>query len=86
VAAVNPLVPRLRASPWFGALLDGVNVAAVALTAAVTLTLGRAAIVDSFTAGLAVVAALLLLRYKVNSAWLVLGGGAMALLYHMLLP
>jgi chromate transporter len=86
VAAVNPLVPRLRASPWFGALLDGVNVAAVALMAAVTLTLGRAAIVDPFTAGLAVVAAVLLLRYQVNSAWLVLGGGAMAVLYHMLLP
>ena len=86
VAAVNPLVPRLRASPWFGALLDGVNVAAVALMAAVTLTLGRAAIVDPFTAGLAVVAAVLLLRYKVNSVWLVLGGGAMAVLYHMLLP
>jgi chromate transporter len=84
VAAVNPLVPRLRASPWFGALLDGVNVAAVALMAAVTLTLGRAAIVDSFTAGLAVVAAVLLLRYKVNSAWLVLGGGALAVFYHML--
>jgi chromate transporter len=86
VAAVNPLVPRLRASPWFGALLDGVNVAAVALMAAVTLTLGRAAIVDPFTTGLAVVAAVLLLRYKVNSVWLVLGGGAMAVLYHMLLP
>jgi chromate transporter len=84
VAAVNPLVPRLRASPWFGALLDGVNVAAVALMAAVTLTLGRAAIVDPFTAGLAVVAAVLLLRYKVNSAWLVLGGGALAVFYHML--
>jgi chromate transporter len=50
----------------------------------VTLTLGRAAIVDPFTAGLAVVAAVLLLRYKVNSAWLVLGGGALAVCYHML--
>lgn len=80
VAAVNPLIPHLRASPWFGALLDGVNVAAVALMAAVTLTLGRAAIVDPFTAGLALAAAVLLLRYKVNSAWLVLGGGGIAIL------
>jgi chromate transporter len=86
VAAVTPLVPRLRASPWFGALLDGVNIAAVALMAAVTLTLGRAAILDPLTASLALVAAVLLLRYKVNSAWLVLGGGAMAVLYHILLP
>jgi chromate transporter len=80
VAVANPLIPRLRTSPWFGALLDGVNVAAVALMAAVTLTLGRAAIVDPLTAGLALVAAVLLLRYNVNSAWLVLGGGAIGLL------
>jgi chromate transporter len=84
VAAINPLIPRLRASSWFGALLDGVNVAAVALMAAVTLTLGRAAIVDPFTAGLALVAAVLLLRYKLNSAWLVLGGGVIAVIYRAL--
>jgi chromate transporter len=81
VAAINPLIPRLRASSWLGVFLDGVNVAAVALMAAVTLTLGRAAIVDPFTAGLALAATVLLLRYKLNSAWLVLGGGAIAVLY-----
>jgi chromate transporter len=26
VAIVRPFVPRLRQSPWFGALLDGVNI------------------------------------------------------------
>jgi chromate transporter len=35
----------------------------------------RDAIVDWLSALLAVVAALLLIRFKVNSAWLVLGGG-----------
>jgi chromate transporter len=81
VAAVNPLVPRLRRSPWMGALLDGVNVAALGLMAAVTWELARAAVVDGLTALLAIVAAALLFRFKLNSAWLVLGGGLIGLLY-----
>ncbi len=84
VAAVNPIVPRLRRSPWMGAFLDGVNVAALGLMAAVTWELGRAAIVDVLTAVLAIVAAVLLIRFKLNSAWLVLGGGLVALVYRWL--
>ena len=76
VALTNPLVPRLRRSPWAAAFLDGVNVAAVGLMAAVAWTLGRAAVVDWLTALLAAGAVLLLIRVKINSAWLVLGGGA----------
>jgi len=76
VALSGPLVPRLRASWAAGAFLDGVNVASLALMAVVTWQLGRAALVDAWTVGLAVVSAVLLLRFRVNSAWLVLGGGA----------
>jgi chromate transporter len=79
VALVNPLVPRLRRSAWMGAFLDGVNVAALGLMAAVTWTLGRAAIVDWLTAALALLAAVLLIRFRVNSAWLVLAGGVAGL-------
>jgi chromate transporter len=75
VALSNPLIPKLRASVWMGAFLDGVNVAALGLMAAVTWELGRTAVVDWLTALLAVSAAVLLIRFKVNSAWLVLGGG-----------
>ena len=82
VAAVNPLVPRLRASPWMGAFLDGVNVAAIGLMAAVTLELGRAALIDWLTVALAGVAAVLLIRHRVNSAWLVLAGAMIGLLAH----
>jgi len=81
VAAVNPIVPRLRRSPWMGAFLDGVNVAALGLMAAVTWELAQAAIVDVLTAVLALVAAVLLIRFKLNSAWLVVGGGLLALVY-----
>jgi chromate transporter len=74
VAASGPLVPRLRRSKVAGAVLDGVNVASLALMAVVTVEIARSALVDWITLSLAVVSALLLLRWKVNSAWLVAAG------------
>ena len=62
VALSSPFVPRLRRSPWAGAFLDGANAASVALMAAVTWELGRAAVVDWLTAALALVAAAVLLH------------------------
>jgi chromate transporter len=82
VAAIRPLIPKLRASPWTASLLDGVNVAAIGLMAAVTWTLARDAIIDALTAALALLAAVLLIRYRVNSAWLVLAAGAIGVAYH----
>jgi len=84
VAAIGPLIPRLRNSVLLGSLLDGVNVAALGLMAAVTWQLGQAAIVDWLTALLAIVAGVLLFRYRFNSAWLVLGGALIALAYRFL--
>jgi chromate transporter len=74
VAISGPLIPLIRRSATAGAFLDGVNVASLALMAAVGYQLGRSAIVDWLSAGLAVASAVLLLRYRINSAWLVLGG------------
>lgn len=76
VALSAPLVPRLRTSPTAAAFLDGVNVASLALMAVVTALLGRAAIVDVPAAALAAASAFLILRFRVNSTWLVLGGAA----------
>ena len=86
VAAVYPLVPRLRASPWTAAFLDGANAAALGLMAAVAWQLGVTSLVDAVTLVLAVVAAVLLIRYRVNSAWLVLGGAAAGLLAKLAAP
>jgi chromate transporter len=80
VALSGLLLPRLRRSPLTRAVLDGVNVASLALMAVVTWQLARAALIDPLTVGLALASALLLLRYRVNSAWLVLGGAAAGLL------
>jgi chromate transporter len=74
VAISGPIIPYIRRSAIAGAFLDGVNVASLALMAAVSYQLGRAAIVDLLTIGLTIVSAILLLRFRVNSAWLVLGG------------
>ncbi len=80
VALSGPLVPRIRRSPMAGAALDGVNVASLALMAVVTWQLGRAAMVDGVTVLLALVSALLLVRFRINSAWLVAGGALIGLL------
>jgi chromate transporter len=74
VAISGPLIPRIRGSPSAGAFLDGVNAASLALMALVTFQLSRAALMDWLTAGLALGAALVQLRWKLNSAWLVAAG------------
>lgn len=74
VAVCSPWLPRLRQSKPASAFLDGVVVASLALMAWVSWHLGRAALVDWPTLILAVAATVVLLRFKVNSAWLVLGG------------
>lgn len=76
VAALNPLIPRLRGSPWAGAALDGVNVAALGLMAGVSIQLGRVAVVDPLTAVLFLGTAVVLFRWKPNPAWPILAGAA----------
>ncbi|AKU96367.1 Chromate transport protein ChrA [Labilithrix luteola] len=76
VALSGALVPRLRRSPRAASFLDGVNVASLALMVVVTFELGRSSLVDLPALVLAVLSGVLLFRFKVNSAWLVLGGAA----------
>lgn len=76
VAISGPLVPRLRRSPAAAAFLDGLNVASLALMAVVTWQLARAGVPDVLSASLAIMAAVLLFRYRLNSVWLVLAGAA----------
>lgn len=81
VAITGPFIPRLRRSPVASNLLDGLNVTSLALMAGVTWQLGRSAIVDPFSASLALIALGLLVRFNVNAAWLVIGGGVLGFLY-----
>jgi chromate transporter len=86
VAISGPLVPRLRRSPVAGHLLDGVNVASWALMIVVTGQLIGTAVTDVATLAIAGASALLIFRYRVSSAWLMLGGalaGLAARLVHL---
>jgi chromate transporter len=80
VALSGPLVPRIRRSPAAGAFLDGVNVAALSLMVLVTFQLGRASLVDIKTLLIAAISGFILFRFRVNSAWLVLGGAIAGLI------
>lgn len=84
VAISNPMIPRLRNSSWAGSLLDGVNVSSLGLMAAVTIQLGRASFSDLLAVGIALIAGVLLFRFKISSTWLILGGAAAGILSMML--
>jgi len=78
---VNPLAAKLRQSNWASGFLDGVNAASLGLMAGVTYILGRSAVIDWFTMGLATLSTIAVFRFKLNSAWLVLAGGTIGLLF-----
>ncbi len=80
-AALNPLVPKLRASKWTSAFLDSITVSAVALMVVVTFQLGLATLslpkspfVDLLALAIAIISTLLAIRFRINAAWLLLGG------------
>ncbi len=80
VAVTAKFLPRLRRSPTAGAFLDGVNAAAVALMAFVGFQFARETLLNVPAILMTVIATVLLLRFKVNSAWLVLGGAVVGFL------
>jgi chromate transporter len=73
VAASGPLIPKLRRSRIASAVLDGVVVGSLALMIVVAWQLGRAAVVDWLTTLILIVSLVLLVRFRLNSAWLIAG-------------
>lgn len=80
IPLIHPVAQRLRKSAWLATLLDGVNAAALALIMGVLLLLGRQALGDILTWLLAVLSFVILLRFKINSLWLILAGALVGLL------
>jgi chromate transporter len=80
VALTGSLVSRLRRHPLSSLLLNGLNAAALGLMAAVTLELARSALVDGWTIALALGSLIALVRFKINSTWLVLAGALVGLI------
>ncbi len=81
VAALMPVLSRARRSVWSASALDGVNAAAVALMIGVTVQLGRASLVGWLPVLVAVGSLALLVRWRVNSTWLVVAGAAVGLVH-----
>jgi chromate transporter len=83
VALLSRILSWAKKSSLARSFLDGVNVASLGLMAAVTWELGRAGIVDFFTITLAVASLILVLRFRINSVWLILAGGILGLGYKL---
>ncbi len=80
VAITNPLIPRIRKSAWAGSILDGVNVSSLGLMAGVTWQLGRTSLIDPVTIITALICIVILVKFKINSLWLIVGGAIIGLL------
>lgn len=82
VAALNPLMNPIRKSSWTRPFLDAVNVSALALMVLTTMQLGMATLIlpkthylDFLGLGISVISAILVLFYRINAMYLILGGG-----------
>lgn len=80
VLLLNPLIPRMRQSPWLAAFLDAVNIAAIALMVVVVIDLGQATLVSWPAWLIAVLSVITTLFLKINSAWVVVGGAVLGFL------
>jgi chromate transporter len=69
-----PIFPKLRASAKMSAFLDALNISAVGLMAAVTVRLASTTLIDPKAVLIAVAAIIGGMRFRLNAAWLVLGG------------
>lgn len=81
VAICARWLEKARSSPSVAAFLGGVNAASMGLMGAVLVKLGRDAVVDWLTLSIAVASMIVLLRTKLNSAWLVALGALVGLGY-----
>lgn len=84
IPIIHRLADWMRRSSAVALILNGVNIAALALMAGVTLQLARTALQDVLTWALALASLLILPRVKFNSAWLILSGGLIGIAVYIL--
>jgi chromate transporter len=84
VVVTAKFLPKIRKSPLAGAFLDGVNASAVALMGFVGWQFARASLTNVPAILIAIVGVILVYRYKVNSAWMVIGGAIAGILFQHL--
>ena len=74
VAAVNPVIAKLRASRLMAAFLDAVNVSAVGLMGAMLVRLAESALVDEFSWWMAGAGLVVMLSQRISPGWLIIAG------------
>jgi chromate transporter len=79
VALLAPVLFRLRQSPWMAAFLDSVNACAIALMVGVTVKLAADALRGWPAWMISATALVVLLKWKINTAWVILGGALLGL-------
>jgi len=84
VALTANVLPKMRKSPSAGAFLDGVNAAALALMALVGFQFAREVVTTPPALAIGAIAAALVFCFRVNSAWVVLGGALSGLVVNLL--
>jgi chromate transporter len=84
VGLLSRFLPAMRKSWWAGSFLDGINAASLGLIAAVAIQLGRVVLIDWFTIIITLGALFFLLKFKISSVWLVLGGGVVGVIYKLI--
>lgn len=85
VALLNPLMKKMRQSKGLSIFLDAVNVASVAIIAAICLTMGKETITDWRTILIAMISAIVVFKFKkINSAFVVIGGALLGYLFNLI--
>jgi len=81
VIASSLFISRLRNSPAASVFIKGVNAAVVGLIGATVITLGRSAMIDPITIALCLLSFIILIRFKIDSTWVIVAGGIIGLLF-----
>ena len=83
VLVSNPFIPRLRKSPLASGFLDGVNSASLGLMLAVTIKLALTALTGVGPWLIVLIASVLVLRWNINAAWIVIGSAILGWLFSL---
>jgi chromate transporter len=81
VAITAPFVNRIRQSKNVSTILDGINIASLALMAVVTFTIGKTILINFLSLGIFSFSLILLTKFKINPIWLIISGGIVAAFY-----
>jgi chromate transporter len=85
VLLLNPIVPRLRKSPWAAAFLDAVNIGAVGVMIGVTYRLGEEVLTDWKGWLIALLSVVISFGWKkVSAVYIVVGGAVLGYALHLL--